>query len=135
VRVLYDGPEVTAFMPICARYSYEVWIAPKRAAPSFSSLRAAERRDYARALKTVLMKFDGLWQKPFPYILANHQAPTDGNEHPEAHVHTEFYPAYRMPGRLKYLAGSEIGAGVFTADTLPEQKVEELKAVLVDVDA
>jgi galactose-1-phosphate uridylyltransferase len=55
--------------------------------------------------------------QPFPYILAFHQAPTDGMEHPEAHLHAEFYPAYRMPGRLKYLAGSEIGAGVFTADT------------------
>ena len=42
--------------------------------------------------------------------------PTDW-PHPEAHLHAEFYPAYRMPGRLKYLAGSEIGAGVFTADT------------------
>ena len=135
VRILYDGPHAAAFMPICARYSYEVWIAPKRAAPSFAAMSAAERRDYARALKTVLMKFDGLWQTPFPYILANHQAPTDGRDHPEAHVHTEIYPAYRMPGRLKYLAGSEIGAGVFTADTLPEQKVEELKAVAVDIDA
>lgn len=135
VRVLYEGPEATAFMPICARYSYEVWVAPKRPAPSFAALSAIERRDYARALKTVLMKFDGLWQKPFPYILAFHQAPTDGAAHPEAHLHAEFYPAYRMPGRLKYLAGSEIGAGVFTADTLPEQKVEELKAVAVDIDA
>jgi UDPglucose--hexose-1-phosphate uridylyltransferase len=81
----------------------------------------------------VLLKFDGLWQKPFPYILAFHQAPTDGLEHPEAHLHGEFYPAYRMPGRLKYLAGSEIGAGVFTADTLPEQKAEELRAVAVDL--
>ena len=41
-------------------------------------------------------------------------------------------PAYRMPGRLKYLAGSEIGAGVFTADTLPEEKAAELQAVEVD---
>ena len=41
-----------------------------------------------------------------------------------------------MPGRLKYLAGSEIGAGVFTADTLPEEKAKELQAVRgVDVDA
>ncbi len=32
-----------------------------------------------------------------------------------------------MPDRLKYLAGSEIGAGVFTADTLPEQKARELQ--------
>jgi len=135
LRVLYDGPEAAAFMPICARYSYEVWVAPKRPATSFADLTATERRDFARALKTVLMKFDGLWQRPFPYILAFHQAPTDGADHPEAHLHAEFYPAFRMSGRLKYLAGSEIGAGVFTADTLPEQKVEELKAVAVDIDA
>ncbi len=135
VRMLYEDAEVTAFMPICARYSYEVWVAPKRPAPSFAALTAAERRGFARALKTVLLKFDGLWQRPFPYILAIHQAPTDGADHPEAHLHAEFYPAFRMPGRLKYLAGSEIGAGVFTADTLPEQKVLELQAVAVDIDA
>jgi UDPglucose--hexose-1-phosphate uridylyltransferase len=134
VRILYDGGEAAAFMPICARYSYEVWVAPKRPAASFAALTAAERRDFARALKTVLLKFDGLWQRPFPYILAVHQAPTDGAEHPEAHLHAEFYPAFRMPGRLKYLAGSEIGAGVFTADTLPEQKAAELRAVAVNVD-
>jgi UDPglucose--hexose-1-phosphate uridylyltransferase len=135
VRMLYHGPHVTAFMPICARYSYEVWIAPERPAPSFVALTTDERRDFARALKTVLLKFDGLWNRPFPYILAFHQAPTDGEPHPEAHLHAEFYPAYRMPGRLKYLAGSEIGAGVFTADTLPEEKVKELQAVAVNVDA
>jgi UDPglucose--hexose-1-phosphate uridylyltransferase len=135
VRMLYTGPHAAAFMPICARYSYEVWVAPRRPASSFASLRQEERADFARALKTVLLKFDGLWQRPFPYILAFHQAPTDGNPHPEAHLHAEFYPAYRMPGRLKYLAGSEIGAGVFTADTMPEQKAAELRAVVVDVDA
>lgn len=40
-----------------------------------------------------------------------------GAHTPEAHVHIELDPAYRMPDRLKYLAGSEVGAGVFTADT------------------
>jgi UDPglucose--hexose-1-phosphate uridylyltransferase len=135
VRLVYDGPHVASFMPICARYSYEVWIAPRRAAPSFAAMTRDERRDFARALKTVLLKFDALWSRPFPYILAFHQAPTDGLVHPEAHLHAEFYPAYRMPGRLKYLAGSEIGAGVFTADTVPEEKVKELQAVRVDVDA
>ena len=49
-------------------------------------------------------------------------------------MHVEFYPAYRMPGRLKYLAGSEIGAGVFTADTLPEEKARELRAVEVTIE-
>jgi UDPglucose--hexose-1-phosphate uridylyltransferase len=135
LRMIYAGPHVAAFMPICARYSYEVWIAPYRPAPSFAALSDDERRDFARALKTVVLKYDRLWNTPFPYILAFHQAPTDGVPHPEAHLHAEFYPAYRMPGRLKYLAGSEIGAGVFTADTFPEDKVKELQAVQVDVDA
>jgi UDPglucose--hexose-1-phosphate uridylyltransferase len=131
-RMLYEGRGAVAFMPVCARYSYEVWLAPRRPAPSFADLTAEERRDFACALKTVLLKFDGLWQRPFPYILAFHQAPTDGHDHPEAHLHAEFYPAFRMPGRLKYLAGSEIGAGVFTADTVPEDKAAELKAVAVN---
>jgi UDPglucose--hexose-1-phosphate uridylyltransferase len=135
IRLIYEGPSVAAFTPICARYSYEVWVAPRRRAGSFAALTTNERRDFARALKTVLMKFDGMWHKPFPYILAFHQAPTDGKPHPEAHLHAEFYPAYRMPGRLKYLAGSEIGAGLFTADTAPEETVKELQAVEVDVDA
>jgi UDPglucose--hexose-1-phosphate uridylyltransferase len=63
-----------------------------------------------------------------------HQAPTDGEPHLEAHLHLEFYPAYRMPGRLKYLAGSELGAGMFTADTLPEEKVQELRGVEVSFE-
>jgi UDPglucose--hexose-1-phosphate uridylyltransferase len=134
VRMIYRGPLVAAFMPMCARYPYEVWIAPYRAGGSFAALIRDERRDFARALKTVLLKFDRLWNRPFPYIMAIDQAPTDGALHPEAHLRAEFYPALRMPGRLKYLAGSEIGAGVFTADTIPEERVKELQAVQVDVD-
>ena len=96
-------------------------------------LTSEERADFAAALKTVLLKFDGLWNEPFPYILVFHQAPTDGRPHPEAHLHAELYPAKRMQGRLKYLAGSELGAGVFTADTIPEEKAAELRAVTVDI--
>jgi UDPglucose--hexose-1-phosphate uridylyltransferase len=135
IRLIYRGPHAVAFMPAWARYPYEVWIASSRGAPSLAALNRDERRDFARALKTTLLKLDGLWDRPFPYVLAFHQAPTDGLDHPEAHVHAEIYPAFRMPGRLKYLAGSELGAGVFTADTAPEEKVRELQAVAVDVEA
>jgi len=120
---------------VCARYPYAEQRVQLVIARYGARLSPAERAEVARALKTVLLKFDGLWNRPFPYILAFHQAPTDGSPHPEAHLHIEIYPWLRMPARLKYLAGSEIGAGVFTADTLPEQKVEELRRVTVDVDA
>ena len=133
-RILYCTGSAVAFLPVCARYSYEVWVAPRRPAPSLADLDAVERRELAGALKTVLVKFDRLWDRPFPYVMMIHQAPTDGVPHAEAHVHFEFYPAYRMHGRLKYLAGSELGAGVFTADTLPEEKAAELRAVEVSLE-
>ena len=133
-RVLYQSKLSLAWVPAFARYPYEIWIAPRRPVAQLPGLAAEERHDLAKALKTVLLKYDGLWRRPFPYIMAIHQGPSDGRAHPEAHVHIEFYPAYRMPNRLKFLAGSEAGAGVFTADTLPEDTARTLQAVEVTVD-
>ena len=132
-RVLSSGDEVVALVPACARWAYEVWVVPRRRTPSLDALTAAQRTDLARALKTVVLKYDGLWGRPFPYVMVVHQAPSDGEPHREAHVHVELYPAYRSRDRLKYLAGSEIGAGMFTNDSLPEAKAAELRAVEVSV--
>jgi UDPglucose--hexose-1-phosphate uridylyltransferase len=63
-----------------------------------------------------------------------HQAPTDGEPHPEAHVYMQFYPPLRTETKLKYLAGTELGAGLFAADSLPEDKAKDLQAVEVSLD-
>lgn len=130
-RILYDGPAAVAFVPPCARYPYEVWVAPRRPCSHIHMLEAVERLDLARALKTVLLKYEGLWARPFPYIMAWYQAPTDGAAHPGAHLHAELYPPYRTRDKLKYLAGTEIAAGMFASDALPEDKARELQAVTV----
>lgn len=134
-RVVYEGPHAVAFVPPCARYPYEVWVAPRLPVPGFASLGPEQRADLARALKTVLMKYDALWNRPFPYLMAWYQAPTDGQPHPEAHLHAEFYPPYRTADKLKYLAGTELAAGFFAMDALPEDKARELQAVEVEIDA
>jgi UDPglucose--hexose-1-phosphate uridylyltransferase len=133
-RVLYEGPQVVAFVPAFARYSYEVWIAPRAAVARLDGLDGPQRSDLARALKTVLRKYDLLWQRPLPYLMAVHQAPTDGAEHPYACLHLELSPAYRSRDRLKYLAGTELAAGMFANDSLPEEKAAELAAVQVDFE-
>jgi UDPglucose--hexose-1-phosphate uridylyltransferase len=130
-RLLYEGPHAVAFVPVCARYPYEVWIAPTRPVPGFAQLDAPERADLARALKTVLLKYDGLWQRPLPYLMAWYQAPTDGQAHPGLHLHAQLYPPYRTRDRLKYLAGTEIAAGLYAMDALPDEKARELQEVEV----
>jgi len=132
VRLLYEGPHAVAFVPICAQYPYEVWVAPREPAPQLAALRPEQRADLAKALKTTLLKYDGLWQRPFPYLMAWYQAPTDGAPHPEAHVHAQFYPPYRTRDKLKYLAGTELAAGMFASDALPEDKALELQRVVVE---
>ncbi len=134
-RILYQDDFTVAFVPVCARYPYEVWIAPIEQVATFADLTAAQRWGLARALKTVTLKYDGLWERPFPYLMAWFQAPTDGQPHPEAHLHAQFYPPYRTKDRLKYLAGAEQAGGIFANDTIPEEKAKELQAVSVQIEA
>jgi len=128
-RVLFENATAIAFVPYFARYAYEVYVAPKATVPSVDALGPAEVADFAEALSHVLVRFDNLWNRPFPYVMALHQAPTDGGDYSGFHFHAEFHPPLRKPDLLKYLAGPEIGGGNFLSDTTPEEKAAELRAL------
>jgi UDPglucose--hexose-1-phosphate uridylyltransferase len=128
-RILYENDSAIVFVPYFARYAYEVYVAPKATHPSLAALSAAERFDFGQALQHILIKFDNLWQMPFPYVMVPHQAPTDGDDYSGFHTHIEFHPPLRKPNLLKYLAGPEIGGGNFLSDTAPEAKAAELRAL------
>ena len=81
----------------------------------------------------MLVRFDNLWRMPFPYVMALHQAPTDGGDYRGFHFHIEFHPPLRKPDLLKYLAGPEIGGGNFLSDTSPEEKAAELARAVPSV--
>ena len=127
-RIICENDSAIAFIPYFARYAYEVFVAPKATHPGISTLSANELRDFAALLKQVLVKFDNLWQMPFPYVMPLHQAPRDGGDYSSFHFHIEFHPPLRRPNLLKYLAGPEIGGGNFLSDTAPEEKAEELRS-------
>ncbi|MDQ3856723.1 MAG: galactose-1-phosphate uridylyltransferase [Chloroflexota bacterium] len=129
-RVLLDDGQFAAVIPFYARWPYEVHLVPKRHGGALPELTGEETWSLARALKRVLVGYDRLFGFSMPYILAMHQAPTDGQEHPYAHFHLELYPPHRTATKLKYLAGSETGMGTFINDSLPEEKAEELRGVL-----
>jgi UDPglucose--hexose-1-phosphate uridylyltransferase len=127
-RIIAENETAIAFLPYFARYAYEVYVAPKKTHPSLADLSDAEVADFAEVLRETLIRFDNLWQMPFPYVMPLHQAPTDGGNHSAFHFHIQFHPPLRKPNLLKYLAGPEIGGGNFLSDTSPEEKAAELKA-------
>ena len=134
VRVVAENDGFVSFVPFFARYPYEVHIYPQRHVTSIESLTSAEDVLLAEILKQTLSAFDRLFDVSFPYVMAFHQRPSDGRDYDDIyHFHIEFYPPIRAHERLKFLAGSEIGAGVFINDALPEQTALELRKLVQPV--
>jgi UDPglucose--hexose-1-phosphate uridylyltransferase len=126
-RMVLSEGSMVAFVPRSARWPYEVHLYPHRHMASIADLDEAERWDLARALLAVTGTYDRHFGFSTPYVMAVHQAPTDGRDWQQAHLHFEFYPPHRRADRLKYLAGVELGAGTFVNDTRPEDTAEQLR--------
>jgi len=132
---LQDGRRVVqrldgwvAFVPFFARYPYEIYLVPEAPRRDLLDLTEQEITGLARILKDTLQRYDRLWGFSLPYIMVQHPRPTDGAVYPYWQFHIEFYPPHRTRDKLKYLAGSESGAGVFINDTLPEATAHALRA-------
>jgi UDPglucose--hexose-1-phosphate uridylyltransferase len=127
-RVVTKGEHFTTFVPFYAHFPYEAHLYARRCAPSIANLSGEERWDLARVLKRLLVGYDRLFGFSLPYMMVMHQAPTDGEDHEGvAHFHIEFYPPNRTADKLKYLAGSETGAGAYIVDALPEETARALR--------
>ena len=129
VRILAENDEAIAFIPFFARYAYEVMIFPKEPHQTLITLSEKEVTALAEVFQSVIRKFDMNYQMDFPYVMSVMQAPIDGHEYSEFRMHLWLQPPYRQPGLIKYLAGPEIGAGNFMADTIPEEKAAELNTI------
>jgi UDPglucose--hexose-1-phosphate uridylyltransferase len=129
-RVVVLNDTWTAYIPFFARWPYEVHITPNRHLQSLPELDETEIGGLAQAMKRVLAAYDKLFDMPMPYIMVMHGKPSDGGDYDHYHFHIELYPFLRTANKLKYLAGSETGAGMFINDTLPEEKAEELRKIV-----
>ncbi len=129
-RIVSENESWIAGVPFAARWPYEVHLQPRRHVGWLHELDATERRHLAALLGSLLRGYDRLFGFSLPYIMAIHQRPTDGLGNDGYHLHIEFYPPNRTATKLKYLAGSEAGAGAFINDTLPEETAPRLRAAM-----
>ena len=131
IRVVARNDTFLAYVPFAARFPYEVHVVPLRHVPSLPDLTEAERLDLAVLLRVVLRGYDRLFGFPLPYVMSVHQAPTRGEGHrPASHLQVELTPIHRTAEKLKYLAGSELGAGAFVNDTAPEDTAGRLRVAM-----
>ncbi len=117
-----------AFLPPYVRYPYETHLYPKRHVANLDKMYDEELRDLAQMLLQVINGYNALFDgamAPMPYLLGLHQL---GDE--RFHLHVEILAIGRAPGKLKYAASSESIWGMWTNDSLPVQKAQELREAI-----
>jgi UDPglucose--hexose-1-phosphate uridylyltransferase len=117
-----------AFLPPYARYPYETHLYLRRHCANLGLLRDDELHDLADLLLRVIRGYNALEDgalAPMPYVLGLHQL-ADAR----FHLHVEIQAIKRAPGKLKYAAASEALWGLWSNDSEPAHKAQELRAAI-----
>ena len=108
-RIVVANDHFVALVPFWAVWPFETLVISRRPAGALLDLAPAERAGLADILKQLTTRYDNLFQVSFPYSMGFHQRPTDGQAHPEWHLHAHFYPPLLRSATVrKFMVGFEL---------------------------
>jgi UDPglucose--hexose-1-phosphate uridylyltransferase len=120
-----------AWVPAASAHPYGMVIAPTPHRGALPDLGVAERTDLATILGEVLGGLDALFDEETPYMSWIHQRPTDGGDWPWSHLHFEIVPFRRAVDTNRYVAGAELGSGIFINSVAASDAAARLRTACV----
>lgn len=113
-RVIYSNASFMACIPYFTDYPYGVHIFSKKQHSSLLDLDETDKMDLSDMLIKITAAFDTLFDRPFPYMMSIHQVPVNTADFQDASTyyrfHIQFYTPLREKDKIKWYAGSEMGA-------------------------
>ena len=126
-RLVVENEHFVALVPYWAVWPFETMIISKRAVQNVLQLTDEERTALADIYQKLTIKYDNLFEVSFAYSAGLHQAPTDGADYPEWHLHMHFYPPLlRSASVKKFMVGYEMLATP-QRDITAEQAAQRLR--------
>lgn len=126
-RIVLENGGFVVLVPFWAVWPFETMVVARRHTTGFNDLRQSDRSALADILQRLMLRYDRLFQIPFPYSMGFHQQPTDGSEHSEWHLHAHFYPPLLRSATVrKFMVGYEMLATP-QRDITPEQAAARLR--------
>lgn len=108
-RLVATNEHFVALVPYWAVWPFEAMIISRRPVQNILQLTDDERTALADIYKQLTVKYDNLFEVSFAYSAGLHQAPTDGEDYPEWHLHMHFYPPLlRSASVKKFMVGYEM---------------------------
>jgi UDPglucose--hexose-1-phosphate uridylyltransferase len=129
-RVVCEGDHWMAVVPFWALWPFETMILPKSDHISrITDLTPPLISDLSSVIRRLLVRYDNLFNCPFPYSMGWHGAPSDGGDEDAWQLHAHFYPPLLRSATVKkFLVGYEMLAEG-QRDMTAEQAAERLRAL------
>jgi UDPglucose--hexose-1-phosphate uridylyltransferase len=108
-RLVLTNDHFQAVVPFWAVWPFETLVTSKRHLGDITTLNSEEGEALAEILGKLTGCYDRIFNTPFPYSMGFHQRPTDGEKHPEWHLHAHFYPPLLRSATIrKFMVGFEM---------------------------
>ena len=128
-RIILSNDHFTALIPFWAVWPFEVMVVAHRSVARLNDLASIELSALAQVFKQLTTRYDNLFGISFPYSMGFHQAPSDGQKHPEWTLHAHFYPPLLRSATVrKFMVGYELMA-MPQRDITPESAALRLTAL------
>ena len=128
-RIVCANDAFTALVPFWATWPFETLLVANHHFGGFDALDDRRRSGLADILQRLTIRYDNLFQTPFPCSMGFHPQPTDGQPHPEWHFHAHYYPPLLRSATVKkFMVGYEM-LGSPQRDLTPEAAAERLRAL------
>jgi len=126
-RIVDTNKHFTALVPFWAIWPFEILILPHRNIHRLDECTPEEKNALAAIMQRITTRYDNLFEISFPYSMGLHQAPNDGEEHPEWTFHIHYYPPLLRSATIKkFMVGYEMLA-MPQRDITPEEAAERLR--------
>jgi UDPglucose--hexose-1-phosphate uridylyltransferase len=108
-RVICENKSFVAVVPFWALWPFETLVIGRRHFGAFEDLTAIEQMELAEVLRRITIRYDNLFETPFPYSMGFHPQPTDGKPHAEWHFHAHYLPPLLRSATVqKFMVGYEM---------------------------
>ena len=126
-RIVVENEHWVALVPFWAVWPFETMLLPKRHVLRFPDLSSVERAALALLLKSILIRYDNLFNISFPYTMGWHGAPFNSGNMDHWHLHAHIYPPLlRSASIKKFMVGYEMLAEA-QRDITAEQTAKRLR--------
>ncbi len=126
-RVVCQNDAFLAVVPFWAVWPFEILVLSRRHLGTMGELDEEERDALADILRRITIRYDNLFEAPFPYSMGFHQGIVGDETAGLWHFHAHFYPPLLRSATIrKFMVGFEL-LGSPQRDLLPEDAAARLR--------